>query len=105
MAAWPTGASARTTLFEVVDPVVDDDDHSAPLVDGTPRTRGSMRGGGVQRPGERLEGGLDDVMRIVAPDQVEVDREPGVQDQRAEELGGEEHVVVPEHLPLRDVDW
>ena len=72
--------------LQVVHAVVHHDDHSAPLVDGTPATRGSMRRGRVERPGERLERRLDDVMRVVAADQVEVRGEPRVEHQRPEEL-------------------
>ena len=90
--------------LEVVDPVIHHRDHSAPLVEGTPVTRGSGAIAAVERPGERLERGLDDVMRVVPPHQVEVRGEPGIEYQRAEEFRREEDVVVAQHLPLGDVD-
>ena len=99
-----TGAERAHHAGEVVHPIVDHGNHSVPLVDGTPVTRGSSAVAASSAPGERLEGRLDDVVRVVAPDQVEMHRQPGVEHQSAEELRREKHIVVAQHLPLRNVD-
>src|ERR671914_2896497 len=62
------------------------------------------RRGGVERPRKSLERRLDDMMRVVSPNQIEVYGEPGVEHDRAEELRGEEDIVVAQHLPLGNID-
>ena len=65
------GGERAHHALQVVHPVVHYDDHSAPLVDGTPDHPRVEGGRAVERARERLERRLDDVVRVVAADQVQ----------------------------------
>ena len=62
---------------------------SAPLVDGTPVSRGSSATASRKRPGHRLELRLDDVVRVAAGQHPHVQRELGVEGQRLEDVPGQ----------------
>ena len=61
-------------------------DESVPLVDSTPDEPRLARGRLVHRARERLERGLDNVMRIAAAEQVEMQVHPDLVAQRLHEV-------------------
>ncbi len=86
---------------EVADPVVDDGDHSLPLVLGTPFTRGSRATAMREGPRAGLEQRLGDVVRVAAPDRFEVDVEPPVVGEGPEEVLEELRGHGPDLLALK----
>ena len=82
----PRVAEALGDAAQVADAVVDDRDHSEPLVLGTPFTRGSRATAIAQRPGRGLEQRLRDVVRVAAAQRVEVQVEAAVVGEGPEEV-------------------
>ena len=83
-------------------------------MDGTPRPVGALAGLG-QRPGDALEHRLDDVVRVAARQQADVQRHARLRRQRAEEVRrkigvelADAHAgklqVVREERPAREVE-